>query len=107
MPPAPSTNTHEPRKVYFSRSEALKVLECSKHWLRIWTAYLGLNEASKAHVRYTVEDLNRLAIIRKTNTPAKFDRVNYMRRYMKKYREMGKGKHVKKFAPTAQKNFGK
>lgn len=105
--PAPRTNNHEPRRVYFSRSEALQYLDCTKHWLKVWTDSLGFKHGQKGPVKYSVDELNRLAVIRKTNTPAKFDRVSYMKQYMKKYREMGKGRYVKKFAITAQNNLEK
>lgn len=92
--PAPSTNNHEPTKVYFSRSEAMEKLGCTKYDLRKWTAYLGFKEGG-GHHRYSVDELNRLAVIRKTNTP-RFDRAGYMREYMAKYRKMGKGRYIRK-----------
>ena len=88
----------ENRITYFSRSEALKYLDCSRYWLEIWTESLGFKHGQKGPVKYSVQELNRLAVIRKTNKPDKFDRVGYMRQYMRQYRKMGKNKYQPKSA---------
>ena len=61
--PAPRTSTYEPKKIYFSVSEACLYLDCSKEWLKNWTLKMGF----KSLKRYNADELNRLAIIRKTN----------------------------------------
>lgn len=65
--PASRTNNHTPEKVYFSASEARKILDCSKDWLYVWTRQLGFKTKIGQHHRYSIEEINRLTVIRKTN----------------------------------------
>ena len=65
--PAPRTETHEPKKVYFSASEVMRLLECPERWLYVWTVALGFKTRNKGHHhRYSVSEINELTRIRQT-----------------------------------------
>lgn len=69
---ASRTETHEPTKVYFTPSEATKILDCSKYELRKLTSLIpncGRQEG-KGWRRYSVKEINQMMKIRsKTVTP--------------------------------------
>ncbi len=66
MMPAPRTSTYEPKKIYFSAKEAMKILDCPRHWLGYWTVKLGIRSRDGAgwH-RYNVKEINTLMEVRK------------------------------------------
>lgn len=83
----------EIEKVYFTRSEAMQILDFTRSWLECRWRLLGFN-GGRTHRRYSVDELNLLIAERQKSRG--FDRTTYMREYMAKYREMGKGRYVSK-----------
>lgn len=70
--PSPRTENYEPKKVYFSPSEALLLLDCSKYTLRKLTSLIpncGRQEGNGWR-RYSVKEINQMMKIRsKAVTP--------------------------------------
>lgn len=100
--PSPRIN-QDPPKVYFSASEVCLMLDCSKDWLWLWTRELGFKTRNEGrHHRYSAKEINILTVIRKTNLEHNqskgFDYTAYLREYMRKQREQGKYKYVRKNA---------
>jgi len=85
----------EIQKVWFTRSEAMQILDCTRSWLEGRWRLLGFKEGGRTHRRYSAEEMN-LLIAERQKSNGGFDRVGYMRQYMAKYREMGKGRYVRK-----------
>lgn len=66
--PASRTNNHTPEKVYFSPSEARKILHCGKATLRALTAQMGADcgrKGGKGWRRYSVKEINKMMELRK------------------------------------------
>ena len=74
------TQTHEPTKIYFTRSEAMEILDCTRSWLEGRWKVLGFKEGGRTHRRYSVAELNKL--LEERNKTNGFDRTAYMRDYM-------------------------
>ena len=90
-----SINDYQPTKRYFRRSEAMQILDCTRSWLEARWRLIGFVKGGRTHRRYSSDELNILIEERKKSNGG-FDRGAYMREYMRKYREMGKGIYVRK-----------